>query len=58
MILGGIYFLGGWKLTVTLKGEETMQVSYGSSYQEPGADGVLTRPWLCPYPGIGGDRFQ
>ena len=42
MILGGIYLLGGWKLTVTLKGEETMQVSYGSSYQEPGADGVLT----------------
>lgn len=42
LLAAGIYLFGGWKITVTPRGDQNMQVGYGETYTDPGADAVLT----------------
>lgn len=42
LLAAGIYLFGGWKITVTPRGDQNMQVGYGETYTDSGADAVLT----------------
>lgn len=42
LLAAGIYLFGGWKITVTPRGETDMQVEYGETYTDSGADAWLT----------------
>lgn len=42
LLIAGVYFFGGWKITVVPRGEANMQVAYGESYTDAGADAWLT----------------
>ncbi len=42
LLVVGIYLFGGWKITVSLDGDSDMQVAYGETYTEPGAEAWLT----------------
>lgn len=42
LLVAGIYFFGGWKITVTPRGNQNMQIGYGENYTDAGADAVLT----------------
>ena len=42
LLAAGIYLFGGWKITVTPRGEADMQVEYGEAYTDSGADAWLT----------------
>lgn len=42
LLTAGIYLLGGWKITVTPKGETNIQVEYGEVYTDSGANAWLT----------------
>ena len=42
LLVVGVYLFGGWKITVSLDGDSDMQVAYGETYTEPGAEAWLT----------------
>lgn len=42
LLAAGIYLFGGWKITVTPRGDQNMLVGYGETYTDSGADAVLT----------------
>ena len=44
LLAAGIFLFGGWKITVTPRGDQNMQVGYGETYTDSGADAVLTGP--------------